>query len=183
MQQQSFDSVLRREGLFWGPYPSVYDGGMAGTYMLGPQGALLYNNIIQYLRDKFRPIGFSELVCPCLGPFEMWEASGHVGGFLDPLVVCPKCKQRFRGDHLLGTSFPEINTDDIPLEALGAMIRQVDLRCPKCDTRIEDIRPYPLMFAATVGASQRAFLRPETATTTYVGYEDYRRYFRGAWPL
>jgi glycyl-tRNA synthetase len=177
-----YDEVLREGGFIWGPFPSAY-GGVSGMHMLAPMGAQLFNEICAFLRGYYRQLGFSEVYAPSLGIYDVWKASGHVDGFTDPLIVCSTCHIRYRGDKLLAEHFPEILTDDVPFEELGSMLQEVDLKCPECGTHLTDIRPYSVMFETTIGTDRRAFLRPETATTTYLAFTDYVRYLAPPWPI
>jgi len=101
----------------------------------------------------------------------IWEASGHLQGFTDPLVDCKKCKKRFRADHLL------------ELKGLKPDFRQTDfgklnIKCPECGGSLTGVRDFNLMFKTYMGAVEdqaaEIYLRPETAQGIYVNFENVR---------
>lgn len=131
-------------------------GGLNGVYDTGPLGALMKDNIRQLWKQSLLKTG-REIVFldgALLGPERMWEASGHVSNFHDPLVECKSCHARFRAD-------------DVDLEKACA-------RCGKKDWT--DVREFHLMFKTQLGASvdqsSVAYLRPETAQAVFVNFKN-----------
>ncbi|GAH10568.1 unnamed protein product [marine sediment metagenome] len=94
---ETFNSLLRRRGFIWGPSPEIY-GGLAGFYSYGPAGTALKNNILSKLRLELRAFGFSEVECPQILPEIVWEASGHLERFIDPVFRCQECETMLRAD-------------------------------------------------------------------------------------
>jgi len=78
-------AFCQERGLVWGPSPELY-GGMAGFYEYGPLGKLLKNNVENTLRNVFALHDFWEVECPTIMPAAVWQASGHLGNFTDPLI-------------------------------------------------------------------------------------------------
>jgi glycyl-tRNA synthetase len=94
------NELARRRGFFWPAY-EIY-GGVSGFVVYGNLGARLKQNIEKKLRDLFvSKLAIIEIESPVIGPAEVFEASGHVAHFKEPMVECLNCKKRFRADHLL----------------------------------------------------------------------------------
>jgi glycyl-tRNA synthetase len=134
-------------------------GGQAGAWDYGPVGIELKNNIqrawwreMTQLHDNIVGLDAAILMHP-----RVWEASGHVENFTDPLVDCKKCKQRFRADQI----DPE------------KLARKV---CPECGGELTDTRKFNLMFKTNIGPAEDTasvlYLRPETAQGIYVNYKN-----------
>lgn len=146
-------SLAKRRGfIFQG---SELYGGLAGTWDYGPLGVMLKKNIENLWWKKFvdgREDIFG-LESSVLMSSKVWEASGHVAGFSDPLVECTKCKKRFRTDTLEDKS-----------------------KCPECEGALGEERQFNLMFKTQVGAvedsSSTVYLRPENAQAMFVNYKN-----------
>ena len=161
MPAPNFDviaSLAKRRGFVF-PSSEIY-GGMAGFWDWGPLGVELKNNVkaawwrhMVRLRDDVVGIDAAVIMNP-----RVWEASGHVAGFSDPMVDCRNCKLRFREDDLKGP----------PSE----------IACPNCGTKgsLTDARQFNLMFATHVGpvadSASVAYLRPETAQAMFVQFDN-----------
>jgi len=142
----------RRGFIFQGS--EIY-GGLAGTWDYGPLGVALKNNIKKlwwkrFVLDREDMYGMDAAI---LMRQEVWKASGHVGGFSDPLVECMKCKKRFRADHL-----------------------EDKTTCPECGGKLGEEKQFNMMFKTNVGASEDAssvsYLRPETAQGMFVNFKN-----------
>jgi len=163
----TFNSLLKRRGFIWGPSPEIY-GGLAGFYSYGPAGMALKNNILSLLRQELRAFGFGEVECPTIMPEVVWEASGHLERFIDPIIKCEKCSTIHRADKYLQDQLPDLMIDGLSFEQMEALLEEHNISCPKCGTPYEKIEEYNLMLKTEVGADTTAYLRPETATTTYL---------------
>ncbi|MFX1368860.1 MAG: glycine--tRNA ligase, partial [Promethearchaeota archaeon] len=97
--------LCKKRGFFWGPSPEIY-GGSSGFYDLGPLGKLLKNRLEDRIRSAFVRANFWEVECPTVSPAIVWKASGHLDGFIDPVVQCTKCEQAFRADTLIEEQAP-----------------------------------------------------------------------------
>lgn len=146
-------SLCKRRGfVFQGS--EIY-GGLAGTYDWGHFGVALKNNIKQNWWKKFvdNRRDMYGVDASILMSSKVWEASGHVAGFSDPLVECEKCKRRFRADQL----------EDIK-------------KCPECDGKLGEMRQFNMMFATKIGAMEDSastvYLRPETAQGMFVNFKN-----------
>ena len=139
-------------------------GGFGAVYDYGPLGVELKNNIASYWWREMTQIheNIVGLDSGILMHPKIWEASGHVGEFHDPLVDCKQCKSRYRADEL---------SDNIENEKWNK------IKCPKCGTTgmMTSPRQFNLMFKTQVGpieeSGSTAYLRPETAQGIYVNYQ------------
>ncbi|MBN1645681.1 glycine--tRNA ligase [Candidatus Woesearchaeota archaeon] len=167
-----------QKGFVWGPSPEIY-GGMAGFYTYGPLGKLLKNNIEQAIRTTFMQNMFMEVECPTIMPEQVWKASGHLGNFSDPVVTCSKCHATFRADHVLLAEEEAAEPSDEEL-----LKRIPESKCPSCGGEFENnITRHDLMMKTNIGLDQTGYLRPETATTTYLPFLRYTEFFRTKLPF
>src|SRR5574344_708807 len=165
------------KGFVYGPSPEIY-GGMAGFYDFGPAGKTLKNNIENSIRKLFSRFQFFEVECPIVTPKIVWEASGHLGGFSDPLVRCVKCQSIWRVDNLISEQF-EVDGDSMTIEKLKEFLGKNNVVCPGCKTKLpDDVKKHSLMLKTQVGIDTEMYNRPETATTTYLPFLNYVRFFR-----
>ena len=177
---QELSSFAQQKGFIWGPAPEIY-GGLSGFYDYGPLGKLLKNNVERAIRDTFQVNDFWEVECPTVMQAKVWEASGHLGGFSDPLIVCSKCKANFRVDRLLEELFPG---KFVKPENYLAFIEENGVTCPSCQSAFnKEIKKHSLMLRTTVGIDIEAYNRPETATTTYLPFPRYFEFFRKKLPF
>ncbi len=181
-EAKEFFSFLQQKGFVWGPSPEIY-GGLAGFYTYGPLGKLLKQNIEQEIRHIFQRNDFWEVECPTVMQKEVWEASGHLGGFTDPMIKCSACKAAFRADtlvHEFHAHAPQFKTHDDLLQ----FINEKKLGCPNCKGAFEQkIIQHNLMMKTTIGVDTEAYNRPETATTTYLPFPRYYDFFRKKLPF
>ncbi len=178
----AFNSLLRRRGFIWGPSPEIY-GGLAGFYSYGPAGKALKNNILSIFRCELRAYGFNEVECPEILPKIVWEASGHLERFIDPVFRCKKCETMVRADKFLQEQLPNNSIDGLSFEDMDKILKQHGFKCPKCDTPFEKIEEYNLMLQTSVGNGVTAYLRPETATTTYLLFNRLNQDARRQYPI
>lgn len=167
-------------------------GGLANTWDYGPLGTRLKNNIkdawryfLIQTRDNSYELDSDILMNPAV-----WEASGHLAGFSDPLVDCKSCRTRHRADNLINDYTNEVNADTMTQEEMLNFIRERQIPCPKCGkSDFTDIRQFNLMFATRRGVTEEGastiYLRPENAQGEkyMVSYDDAgnigKRYRRG----
>ena len=164
-------------------------GGLANTWDYGPLGSRLKNNLKDAWRMKFiqsRRNAFEVDPSILMHP-RVWEASGHVGSFSDPLVDCKECKSRHRADKLLEDNNIE-GADALSHEEMVATIRENNIKCPKCGkSNFTDIREFNLMFETYRGVTEESktkiYLRPENAQGEYVNYLNVLRTSRSKLPF
>ncbi len=175
-------SHVVENGFIWGPEPEIYNG-MAGFYTYAPMGKLLKNKIEQVMRDVFREHKFYEVESPIIMPEKVWDASGHLETFVDPMVLCSNCEGSYRADKLIEEKTDIDTADRFSDEKLLEKLDEHEITCPSCNGEFEeDIHDYNLMMETQV-SGQTAYSRPETATTTYLPFKRYWRFFRKKFPI
>ncbi|NLK12378.1 MAG: glycine--tRNA ligase [Candidatus Phytoplasma sp.] len=164
-------------------------GGLANTWDYGPLGSLLKNNIKQAWIKKFQretPNNVLVDTSILLNP-QVWVASGHVGGFSDPLTECRSCNNRFRADKLL-LEFDGTNADGWSNEKMYDYIVEHKIKCPTCG-KIEwaPIRAFNMMFQTYQGVvleqANQIYLRPETAQGIFINFKNVQRTSRKKIPF
>ncbi len=174
-------SLARKRGFIWGPSPEIY-GGSSGFYDLGPLGKLLKNRLENQIRAAFVRANFWEVECPTVSPVDVWRASGHLDGFIDPVTECTKCGQIYRADTLIAEKSPQTNIAGLTADGLTETIRKIGLVGPSCKSDLGPVQAYNLMMQTRLGLNQEAYLRPETATTTYLLFKRFLTFFRDKLP-
>ncbi len=179
---KTFNSLITRRGFIWGPSPEIY-GGLAGFYSYGPSGMALKNNILSLFRRELNALGFGEVECPTVMPEVVWEASGHLERFIDPILKCNNCNSVYRADKFLKKKIPDKMIDGLSFEEMESLIKIHNLSCPSCGSSFDKIEEYNLMLKTNVGTETIAYLRPETATTTYLLFNRLDQVMRRRYPL
>lgn len=165
-------------------------GGLANTWDYGPLGSRLKNNIKDAWRKKFiqeRKNAY-ELDADILMHPRVWEASGHVESFADPLLDCKECKTRHRADNLINDFSNSSIGDRLTNEEMVNYIKEHQVPCPKCGkSNFTDIRQFKLMFETYRGVTQDSksvvYLRPENAQGEYVNFLNVQRSMRAKLPF
>ncbi|MEM0366601.1 MAG: glycine--tRNA ligase [Acidilobaceae archaeon] len=177
--------LAKRRGFFWPSY-EIY-GGISGFYDLGPYGTLLKNRIIEKWREYFirrHQEYVVEIESPIVAPSVVFEASGHVEHFTDPIVSCLKCGRRFRADHLveeaLGTS-----VEGYSLEDLSKVIREHNIRCPFDNGELGEVKSFNLLFKTQIGPYEGdiGYLRPELAQGMFTAFKRVAETMRNKLPI
>ena len=169
-------ALSKRRGLVF-PGSEIY-GGLANTWDFGPLGVELKNNVKQLWWRTFvqRRRDVVGLDAGILMHPKVWEASGHVVNFNDPLVDCRTCKSRFRADHLIEERLKR-PAEGLTPDEMTAIIREANPACPHCGNRtLTDARQFNMMFRTTIGPVEetgvQVYLRPETAQAMFVQYKN-----------
>ncbi|HEY3423033.1 MAG TPA: glycine--tRNA ligase [Methanocellaceae archaeon] len=174
--------LAKSRGFIW-PSFEIY-GGASGFYDYGPMGATLKRKIEDAWR-RFYCVGegFLEIEAPTIGVEAIFEASGHVGGFADPMTVCQKCKESFRADHIIKGQM-EI-PDGLKKEQLTELIKKHDIRCPECGGPLGEVFDFNLMFNTWIGPGQKkkGYMRPETAQGMFIDFPRLLRFYREKLPF
>lgn len=170
-------ALSKRRGFVF-PGSDIY-GGLANTWDFGPLGVELRNNIKQLWWKTFvhRRRDMVGLDAGILMHPRVWEVSGHVVNFNDPLVDCKTCKARFRADHLLEEKLGLEDAASKSPEELTALLKEHNIACPNCGNRtLTDARQFNMMFSTTIGpvseTGTKVYLRPETAQGIFVQYKN-----------
>ncbi len=177
--------LAKRRGFFWPSY-EIY-GGVAGFYDLGPLGARLKEKVVRLWREYFirrQQHIVVEIETPIIGPERVYEASGHLEHFTDPIVECLRCGRKFRADHLIEEKLG-IKAEGLTPEEMTRIIREHDLRCPVCGGELSEVRKFNLLFKTTIGpySSSVGYLRPETAQGMFVSFKRVYEVTRQRLPL
>ena len=164
-------------------------GGLANTWDYGPLGVELKDNIKRAWRRKFIQenkynVGLDSAIL--MNP-QTWVASGHIGGFSDPLMDCKECKTRHRADNLI-EDFDGTNVAGWTNEQMTEYIKEKNICCPNCGkSNFTDIRQFNLMFKTFQGVTEdtksELYLRPETAQGIFVNFANIQRTSRKKVPF
>ena len=165
-------------------------GGLANTWDYGPLGSRLKNNIKDAWRKRFiqeRKNAY-EVDADILMHPRVWEASGHVASFSDPLVDCRECKTRHRVDNLINDYTNSSIGDGMSKEEMMDYLKENKVPCPKCGkSNFTDIREFNLMFQTYRGVTNDSknvvYLRPENAQGEYVNFLNVQRSMRAKLPF
>ena len=193
--KKSMDTIvaLAKGRGFVYPGSEIY-GGLANSWDYGPLGVELKNNIKRAWLKKFVQecpynVGLDSAIL--MNP-ETWVASGHLGGFSDPLMDCKSCKTRHRADKLIEDYVAENGLDDNPAamsdEEMMQYIKDKGIACPNCGSHdFTDIRKFNLMFKTFQGVTEDStstlYLRPETAQGIFVNFKNIARTTRKKIPF
>ena len=181
-------SLCKGRGFIF-PGSEIY-GGLANTWDYGPLGSRLKNNIKDAWRKRFiqeRKNSYEVDAAILMHP-RVWEASGHVASFADPLLDCKECKARHRADNLINDFDASANADAMTKEEMVAYINEHQIPCPKCGkVNYTGIREFNLMFETYRGVTEDSkniiYLRPENAQGEYVNFSNVQRTTRSKLPF
>lgn len=176
------------------PGSDIY-GGLANSWDYGPLGAQLKNAVKQawwkrFVQEREDVVGLDSAIL--MNP-RVWEASGHIGNFTDPLIDCKSCRHRFRADNMIedhlkklreeGAEIPELVLDGKSDAELNEIIEKYQVCCPECGARnFTSVRRFNMMFkthqGVTEDSSTEIYLRPETAQGIFVNFRNVQRAMR-----
>lgn len=169
----AINELARRRGFFWNSY-EIY-GGAGGFVAYGPLGTRLKQNIENKLREIFvKQVGILEMESSIITPGKVFEASGHVANFKEPMVECNKCNKRFRADHLLEeyAKISSATAEKMSLDEIKVAIEKNDIKCPDCGGSFNSPQQFLTMFVTTIGPYSGAtgYGRPEAAQGIFVEF-------------
>ena len=172
--------LARRRGFFWPSY-EIY-GGAGGFITYGHLGAVLKQRIEAKFRDFFiKPLNIIEMESSVITPARVFEASGHVKAFREPMTECGKCGKWFRADHLLQeqAEMSDTLTEKLSLQQLASEIDSHRVKCPECQGELGKPKYFMTMFTTTIGPYSDAvgYGRPEAAQGIFV---EFRRLYETA---
>ena len=165
-------------------------GGLSNTWDYGPLGSEIKQNIKKmwwkkFVQESSTNVGIDAAIL--MNP-KVWEATGHVSTFNDPLIDCKSCKQRFRADQLIEKEFPDVDVNGMTNEQMMAFMRENHVKCPNCGKEdFTDIRQFNMMFKTHIGVTEDSksvvYLRPETAQGMFVNFKNVLRTTRRKLPI
>lgn len=195
MIEKSMDKIvaLAKNRGFVYPGSEIY-GGLANAWDYGPLGVELKNNVKalwwqKFVRENEYNVGIDSAIL--MNP-QVWVASGHVGGFTDPLIDCRSCKSRFRADKMIEdwnlANNVVFSVEGLENDTLLEYIKDKKVTCPKCgSTDFTGIRKFNMMFKTYQGVTDDSkseiYLRPETAQGIFVNYKNVQRTTRKKIPF
>ena len=165
-------------------------GGLSNTWDYGPLGSELKKNIREMWWKKFvqeSPTNVGIDAAILMNP-RVWEATGHVSTFNDPMCDCKACKARHRADNLIKSQYPDVDVDAMTFEDMDKFMREHLMVCPVCGkSDFTPIRKFNMMFKTHIGvtedASSTVYLRPETAQGVFVNFKNVQRVTRKKLPF
>lgn len=171
------------------PGSEIY-GGLANSWDYGPLGFLLKNNVKKAFCKKFvqeSPTNVAIDSAIIMNP-KVWEATGHVKAFNDPLIDCKECKARLRADEIIKEFDPSLEVEGKSSEELMNLIKEKHIPCPNCGKHnFTDVRQFNMMFQTHIGPSSSneslVYLRPETAQGMFVNFKNVVRTTRRKLPI
>ena len=189
---QQIVAVAKSRGFVY-PGSDIY-GGLANTWDYGPLGVEFKNNVKKawwrkFIQESPYNVGVD---CAILMNPQVWVASGHVGGFNDPLMDCKACKERFRADKIIEDFLQEKGTPEVvdgwSNEKMQDFIKDNQIPCPSCGAHdFTEIRQFNLMFKTFQGVTEDSkntvYLRPETAQGIFVNFKNVQRTSRKKVPF
>ena len=175
------------------PGSEIY-GGLANSWDYGPLGVEFKNNVKRawwkkFVQESRYNVGLDSAII--MNP-QAWVASGHVGGFSDPLMDCKQCKMRHRADKLIEDYAFQNGLDDNPagwsFDEMASYIKEKNIACPQCGGHdFADIKKFNLMFKTFIGVTEdntnTVYLRPETAQGIFVNFPAAQRSSRKKLPF
>ena len=165
-------------------------GGLSNTWDYGPLGSEMKKNIRNLWWKKFvqeSPTNVGIDAAILMNP-KVWEATGHVSTFNDPMIDCKACKARHRADELIKGQYPDADVDGMTFEQMDDFIKTHGMKCPVCGkSDFTPIRKFNMMFKTHIGVTEDAssvvYLRPETAQGVFVNFKNVQRVTRKKLPF
>ena len=176
---------LALERGFYFPSCEIYSDASAGFWEYGPSGVGLKNKFLElWRRELIRRDGMMEIDGSQIMSKSVFEASGHLGNFADPIIKCTKCNSTFRADRTIA----EITNIEIPENAdlieFDNAIKENKIQCPKCKGDFGSTKKFNMMFKVGIGPQEEeAYLRPETCQSIFVDFPRLFKTMRGKLPL
>ncbi len=165
-------------------------GGLSNTWDYGPLGSELKKNLKdawwkRFVQESKLNVGIDSAIL--MNP-KVWEATGHVSTFNDPLIDCKSCKERYRADDLVENQFPNVDISTFSFSKLSKFIKDNHVTCPSCGkSNFTDIRQFNMMFKTHIGVTENSksevYLRPETAQGVFVNFKNVQRSSRKKIPF
>ena len=189
--KNSFEKItthLQQTGYVF-PGSQIY-GGLSNSWDYGPLGAEIKKNIREawwkrFVQESPTNVGIDAGIL--MNP-RVWEATGHVTTFNDPMVDCKACKARHRADELIKSEFPDADVDNMTFEQMDQFIKEHEVKCPVCGKAdFTPIRKFNMMFKTHIGVTEDSssvvYLRPETAQGVFVNFKNVQRTQRKKLPF
>jgi len=180
---EKIQDVSYRRGIAF-PAADIY-GGLSGVFEYGPIGTLMRHKLISFWREYFvKSEGHYEIEGAIILPEKVFEASGHLAKFCDPLIQCKTCKSMYRADKIIEEQLSQ-NADGLSPEELDKIISKNKLTCPRDNGEFMKAREFNLMLKTAVGSTEGiiAYLRPETAQNIFTSFKRIAHTMRAKLPF
>jgi len=176
---------LALERGFYFPSCEVYADAQAGFWEYGPSGVSLKNKFLElWRRELVRRDGMLEIDGSQIMSKSVFEASGHLNNFADPIIKCTKCNATFRADRTIADVAQIEIPESADLDEFDNAILQNNIKCPKCKGDFEKTKKFNMMFKVGIGPEgEEAYLRPETCQSIFVDFPRLFKTMRGKLPL
>ncbi len=183
----NYDAVMKLalERGFYFPSCEVYGDAPAGFWEYGPSGVGLKNKFLElWRRELVRRDGMLEIDGSQIMSRSVFEASGHLGNFADPITRCTGCGSTFRADKMIADAAQIEIPESADLEEFDGAILQNNITCPRCKGALAKTRNFNMMFRVGIGPdAEEAYLRPETCQSIFVDFPRLYKTMRGKLPL
>ncbi len=188
---KNLETIVTHAGIYGFIFPgSQIYGGLANSWDYGPLGVLLKNNVKaawwkKFVQEQPMNVGLDPAI---IMNTRVWEATGHIASFSDPLMDCKSCKTRHRADDLIESQCG-IEASNMTNEEMQSFIKEKGVKCPHCgSTNFTDIRKFNCMFKTHIGVNEadpksEVYLRPETAQGIFVNFNNVQRALRKKLPF
>ena len=178
-------SLAKRRGYFY-PAAEIHTP-IAGFWSFGPLGTSMKHRIENLWRDAFiKDEGYCEVEGSNILPASVFEASGHLAGFTDPLVQCRRCHVMHRADKLVEKAAGVFVPERTPADEVDKIIADKKIKCPECAGTLDKTRMFNMMFEVKIGATEpreTAYLRPETCQINFIDFANVYRAVRPKLPF
>jgi len=183
----NYDQIMQLalERGFYFPSCEVYADAQAGFWEYGPSGVSFKNKFIELWRREFvRRDRMMEIDGSQIMSQSVFQASGHLASFADPIIVCEKCKSIFRADKLIIEITSIVIPESADLSEFDKLIAERNIVCPKCKGKFKKAHKFNMMFKVGIGPeTESAYLRPETCQSIFVDFPRLFKTMRGKLPV
>ena len=183
----NYDNVMKLalERGFYFPSCEVYGDSQAGFWEYGPNGVSIKNKFLELWRQQLvRRDRMLEIDGSLIMSKSVFEASGHLGNFADPIVKCKECKSTFRADKLIVDASEVEIPESSDLNEFDNVIKEKAISCPKCNGSLDNTKKFNMMFKVGIGPEEEeAYLRPETCQSIFVDFPRLFKTMRGKLPI
>ena len=183
----AYDKVIKLalERGFYFPSCEVYNNAPAGFWEYGPNGVSLKNKFLElWRRELIRRDGMMEIDGSQVMAKSVFEASGHLASFADPIVKCTKCNSTFRADRMISESSGITIPESADLEEFDNAITGNGITCTQCQGSLGKTKKFNMMFQVGIGPEgEEAYLRPETCQSIFVDFPRLYKTMRGKLPI
>ena len=183
----NYDNVMKLalERGFYFPSCEVYADAQAGFWEYGPAGVGLKNKFVElWRRELVRRDNMLEIDGSQIMSQSVFEASGHLSSFADPIIKCKNCKSTFRADKLISDTTKIEIPESADLIDFDKAISENNIKCPSCQGEFESSRKFNMMFKVGIGPDgEPAYLRPETCQSIFVDFPRLYKTMRGKLPI